>query len=112
MPAGLSVFDDKGNSRLCSSNFIFNEIGTFVAQHGLPQEITDDRIIGKRIACFIKSVEQIQDGAYISYAYPNGISIDNNKIQWSYNGNFSYDKRAGLSESYKIYRVIYSYGWY
>lgn len=112
MKAGLETFDATGKKQLGTSNFIFNELGTFIAQHGLPQEITDDRIVGRRIACFIKSVEQIRDGVYISYAYPNGISVEGNKIKWGYNGNFNYDKRAGISESYKIYKVVYAYGWY
>ena len=59
--AGMQIFNSDGVKILMPSNNVIKPIGTFIAQYGKEQSITDDSIVGKRITIFPQKIELVHD---------------------------------------------------
>ena len=105
--AGLQVFDADGKLILDSTANVYKKLGEFTVTSQVDGEIADANIIGKKVICFINSVELIQSGNSTLRTFPYNFVFDNvnGKISWKFQGQ---EVWKGSSTYYK---TTYEYGW-
>lgn len=113
MNAGLQVYNPNGQIRLDTSTDVWKEVGTFTCQFGDSGLFHSDALKNKRIAIFLKSIQQLSGGVCYEHAFPIYFSFDNagGNIRWSWNRDYR-NGSWGVNASYVTYKLTYVYGWY